>query len=374
MSVLTRPILEINLDNLEKNYRFLQTLAQGAEAAAVVKDDAYGLGAETVAERLYENAGCRTFFVAHGIEGEKIRPHVPNAKIYVLQGIGEDSLASFERANLIPVIAGREQLAFWKEHKIKGIKPAIQIETGLNRLGFRENELTEMSPDDRDLFSLVLSHLACADEQGHFMNEHQLQNFNRLRERFFPRLPASLSASDGTFLGQDYRFDVVRLGAAMYGINTAPYRENQMLPVVRVMAPVLEISALSRGDFVGYSATYRAAGNRKIAIVSIGYGDGVPRALSNVGKLFFYNGESSDAFPWTTSSATLPKWKTCMSATWLLSSTNFTLLTTSAATPAPSDMKCCPESAKTDALNAATSDREQQTGPWCALFRRQNPG
>mgnify|MGYP000457578743 CR=1 FL=1 len=57
MSVLTRPILEINLDNLEKNYRFLQTLAQGAEAAAVVKDDAYGLGAETVAERLYENAG-----------------------------------------------------------------------------------------------------------------------------------------------------------------------------------------------------------------------------------------------------------------------------------------------------------------------------
>lgn len=290
MSVLTRPILEINLDNLEKNYRFLQTLAQGAEAAAVVKDDAYGLGAETVAERLYENAGCRTFFVAHGIEGEKIRPHVPNAKIYVLQGIGEDSLTSFERANLIPVIAGREQLAFWKEHKIKGIKPAIQIETGLNRLGFRENELTEMSPDDRDLFSLVLSHLACADEQGHFMNEYQLQNFNRLRERFFSRLPASLSASDGTFLGQDYRFDVVRLGAAMYGINTAPYRENQMLPVVRVMAPVLEISALSRGDFVGYSATYRAAGNRKIAIVSIGYGDGVPRALSNVGKLFFYNG------------------------------------------------------------------------------------
>ena len=116
MSVLTRPILEINLDNLEKNYRFLQTLAQGAEAAAVVKDDAYGLGAETVAERLYENAGCRTFFGAHGIEGEKIRPHVPNAKIYVLQGIGEDSLASFERSNLIPVIAGREQLAFWKEH------------------------------------------------------------------------------------------------------------------------------------------------------------------------------------------------------------------------------------------------------------------
>lgn len=71
MSVLTRPILEINLDNLEKNYRFLQTLAQGAEAAAVVKDDAYGLGAETVAERLYENAGCRTFSSPTALKGKK---------------------------------------------------------------------------------------------------------------------------------------------------------------------------------------------------------------------------------------------------------------------------------------------------------------
>lgn len=83
---------------------------------------------------------------------------------------------------------------------------------------------------------------------------------------------------------------MVRIGAAMYGINTAPYHENQMLPVVKIMAPVLEISPLCRGEFVGYSATYRAADDRKIAIVSIGYGDGIPRSLSNVGKVFFRNG------------------------------------------------------------------------------------
>ncbi len=290
MSILTRPILEINLGNLCKNYRFLQKLADGAVAAAVVKDDAYGLGAEVIAAKLYNDAGCRSFFVAHGIEGEKIRPHVANAKIYVLQGIGEDSLESFRKAELIPVIAGREQLEFWKEHRIPGIKPVIQIESGLNRLGFREHELETMSQDDRNLFSLVLSHLACADEKGHFMNEHQLENFNRLRQKYFPKLPATLSASDGTFLGKEYLFDMVRIGAAMYGINTAPYRENQMLPVVKIMAPVLEISPLCRGEFVGYSATYRAADDRKIAIVSIGYGDGIPRSLSNVGKVFFRNG------------------------------------------------------------------------------------
>lgn len=136
-------------------------------------------------------------------------------------------------------------------------------------------------------FSLVMSHLACGDAQGHFMNQHQLDMFQFLRETYFPKLPASLSASDGTFLGADYLFDMVRLGAAVYGINTAPYRENQMKNVVTVKAPVLQIADLPKGDFVGYSATYRANANRKIAIVSIGYGDGIPRSLSNVGKVFF---------------------------------------------------------------------------------------
>ncbi len=287
MSVLTRPILEINLDNIIKNYQTLQKIAPNSEAAAVVKDDAYGVGAEIVAKTLYKRAGCKCFFVAHGIEGEKIRPLVGKSKIFVLQGIGEDSLESFKKANLIPVISSLNQFEYWKNNKIKGIKPAIQIETGLNRLGFRESCLKQLSNSDKKEFSLVMSHLACGDEKDHFMNEHQLLQFDKLKKVYFPDLPASLSASDGTFLGKKYQKDIVRLGAAMYGINTAPYRENQMLPCIRVLAPVLEIAELQKGDFVGYSATYRAATTRKIAIVSIGYGDGIPRSLSNVGKVFF---------------------------------------------------------------------------------------
>ena len=287
MSIFTRPILEINLENIVKNYKTLQKIAPNSEAAAVVKDDAYGVGAEVVAKTLYKNAGCKCFFVAHGIEGEKIRPYVGKSQIFVLQGIGEDSLQSFEKENLIPVISSPEQFVDWKKHKIKGIKPAIQIETGLNRLGFRESSLKQMTDTDRQEFSLVMSHLACGDEKDHFMNEHQLLQFDKIKKTYFPNLRASLSASDGTFLGKKYQKDIVRLGAALYGINTAPYRENQMLPCVKVLAPVLEIAELEKGDFVGYSATYRAATNRRIAIVSIGYGDGIPRSLSNVGKVFF---------------------------------------------------------------------------------------
>lgn len=287
MHILTRPILEIDLNNLLNNYKSLKALSRHAQAAAVVKDDAYGLHADIVAKKLYEEGGCRHFFVAHGIEGERIRNLVPEAAIYVLQGIGEDSVDSFRRCRLIPVIGSPEMFAWWKENRIEDIKPVIQVETGLNRLGFRETDLEKLSDADKNEFSMILSHLACADAKEHFMNQHQLDNFRRLKEKYFPKLPASLSASDGTFLGAEYQWDLVRLGAAMYGINTAPYRENQMKSVVTVKAPVLQIADLPKGDFVGYSATYRATENRRLAIVSIGYGDGIPRSLSNVGKVFF---------------------------------------------------------------------------------------
>ena len=111
MSILTRPILEINLDNLTENYLTLQKIS-GKAAAAVVKDDAYGLGAAKVAGILYRRAKCRHFFVAHAVEGRAVREAAPDAQIYVLQGIGEDSLADFEAAKLIPVISDREQLDF----------------------------------------------------------------------------------------------------------------------------------------------------------------------------------------------------------------------------------------------------------------------
>lgn len=288
---LTRPVLQINLNNLIDNYRLLSEIISPAVPSAVIKDDAYGLDAATVAKVLYERVGCRNFWVAHAVEGENIVENVPDANIFVLQGIGSDSIDLFKKYNFIPVISSPQMFAFWKRHKISDIKPIIQIETGLNRLGFREEELKKLNRRDLQTFGMVISHLACADEKDHFMNHYQLENFNRIRSKYFSGLPASLSASDGAFLGKDFCADMVRLGAAMYGINTAPYRPNQMKNVITLKAPVLQIADLKKGAFVGYSATYRAAANRKTAIVSIGYGDGIPRSLSNVGKVFFHCGK-----------------------------------------------------------------------------------
>lgn len=287
MHIFTRPVLKINIDNLLENYKLLREIASPATAAAVVKDDAYGLGINVVAPTLYEEVGCRDFWVAHALEAARVAEKLPDARFYVLQGIGDDSLALFQKYHFVPVISSPEMLQYWKDHAVAGVKPVIQVETGLNRLGFRDKDLVQLAESDLKMFAMVMSHLACADEKDHFMNQQQLQKFKEIRQAYFPSLPASLSASDGTLLGADFCCDMVRLGAAMYGINTAPYRLNQMKNIMTLKAPVLQVTDLPKGDFVGYSATYRASTNRKLAVVSVGYGDGIPRSVSNVGKVFF---------------------------------------------------------------------------------------
>lgn len=292
MPIYTTPVLNINLKKLVENYELLKKVSAPAIAAGVVKDDAYGLGAFEVTEALYKN-GCRHFFIAHGSEGLDVRKAAPQATIFALQGIGEDSLPYFKEAHLTPVICSPDMLKFWHKNRIEGIRPAIQVETGLNRLGFRIEDLETLSKEEINEFSYVLSHLSCADEQAHFMNARQLSNFRIIKERFFKDTPATLSASDGVFLSDEFHFDLTRLGAALYGINTAPYRENEMKNILELKAPVLQVKPLDKKDFVGYSATFRAPCDMKIAIVSIGYGDGLPRSLSNRGKVVFYeNGEA----------------------------------------------------------------------------------
>ena len=296
MSLYTTPIININLKKITTNYLTLKNLCQGATPSAVIKDDAYGLGAIEVSKVLYD-AGCRDFFVAHAKEGSIVRPYLKDANIYVLQGIGQDSLPYFIDHNLIPVICSLEMFSYFKQTPLyQKTSPIIQVETGLNRLGFSFSDLEKLSPSELNSFSYVLSHLSCADTPAHFMNEHQLNNFIKIKNRFFPNTKATLSASDGIFISSDYHFNMVRLGAAIYGINTAPYRPNTMLNVIEVKAPILQIKEASKGEYIGYSATYKCLQNTKIAIVSIGYGDGISRSLSNRGKVIFYTSDNKPHF------------------------------------------------------------------------------
>ncbi len=283
----TRPRMEIDLNIIRHNYEYLSAKCTPAQAACVLKNDAYGLGAAEVGEALYR-AGCRIFFVAHGCEGALLRPKAPEAKIYTLQGFGEEDRGYFANHNLIPVLPTVRAVGDWFKSAPNRLSPAIQVETGLNRLGMQIEDVISI----RHLpISLILSHLACADDITHELNTHQLQRFSEFRS-VFPNTPFSLSASDGMFLGKDFHFDVVRLGAALYGINTAPHQTKEVKNCLKLVAPILQIKTVKSGESVGYSAAFTAEKDCKIATVSIGYADGIFRTFSPKGCFHIEMGDT----------------------------------------------------------------------------------
>ncbi len=225
-------VLSIDLVAIAANYRSLAALVAPARCAAVVKADAYGLGVEHVAPALAA-AGCEHFFVAHLSEGEHLRALLgPRPAIYVLHGPAAGTEARFVQHDLIPVLNSLPQVTGWlAAARARGVRlpAALQVDSGMGRLGMPPEEVAALPAlSDLDV-RLAMSHLACADDPGHPANAAQLAASRDLRRRL-PEAPASLAASSAIFLGRDFHFDLVRPGAALYGL--APVRgRNPMRPV-----------------------------------------------------------------------------------------------------------------------------------------------
>ncbi|MFV0385521.1 alanine racemase, partial [Paracoccus sp. (in: a-proteobacteria)] len=203
--------LQIDIAAIVANWKALAARAPLARAAAVVKADAYGLGAARVAPALYE-AGARDFFVALASEGQAIRPHLPaDARISVLSGHMEGA----ELSGLVPVLNSPEQ--FFRDRVMRPGAPfAIQLDTGMNRLGMEPAEWDAIRAEVLAAGpAFIMSHLACADEPAHPANAAQLAEFRRMTEDC--GVPRSLAATGGILLGPDYHFDLVRPGVGLYG-------------------------------------------------------------------------------------------------------------------------------------------------------------
>lgn len=282
-------VLTIDLGAIRANYRLLRARAEGADCGAAVKADAYGLGAVPVAKALAAE-GCRHFFVAHLDEGIALRPHLPaSADLFVLHGPLPGTEPEFVAQRLIPVLNSAEQVAGWRQAaKVEGrrLPAVIQVDSGMSRLGLSPAEVDAWLDDPDYLrgieLRLLMSHLACAERQDHPMNAAQLETFNALRSKL-PACPASFANSSGIFLGPDYHFDLVRPGAALYGIAPVHGAPNPMRPVVTLQAKVIQTRVIQHGECVGYGASYRAEGTRRIATISTGYADGWLRSLSGCG-------------------------------------------------------------------------------------------
>jgi alanine racemase len=281
----TQPgILTVDLDAIVANWRKLEKTAVPAECAAVIKADAYGCGAGPVARAL-SAAGCKTFFVATLDEARAAREALPSAELYVLDGFFQNSGDTFAKLNCRPVIGDLNELAEWDVFcRRSGWSggAAIHIDTGMNRLGLTLVEANGIVPrinaGDHGI-TLVMSHLACAETLNHPLNAKQVAAFREIASNY-SGVPASLSNSSGIYLGPQFQFDVVRPGAALYGVNPTPEADNPMQPVVDLKARIVQLRNVERGDSVGYGGTWTARRPTKLAIVSAGYADGYFRAAS----------------------------------------------------------------------------------------------
>ena len=278
-------LITIDLGRIAGNWRALAGLVAPAECGAVVKAYAYGLGARRVIPTL-SAAGCRAFFVATPDEAREARALAPAATIYVLNGLFPDGAATLHEIAAVPILASLEEVREWARFARetgRALASALNLATGLNRLGLRGEDVEALATEPETLrwldLTLVMSHLASADDPGDPRNEEQRCAFERLRTRL-PPCRASLAASDGLMLGARYHFDLVRPGYALYGGQAFRGGPAPVAPVVRVGARILQVREVPPGETVGYSGTWTAHRTTRVAVVAAGYADGFARSAS----------------------------------------------------------------------------------------------
>lgn len=272
-------LLTVDLDALVANYRAYRALAHGAEVAGVVKADGYGVGLLPVARALAD-AGCSTFFVTNHVEGSALRALLPDADIFLTNGLPSGAARVIREAGLIPCIGSWAELDEWvAEAGIakRALPTALHFDTGMNRLGFGTLETLDMNRLENRLetldIKLVMSHLACADEPEHPLNALQLERFRAVAAHF-PKALKSLANSAGVLLGGDYCFDLVRPGYALFGGNPRKSGPSPVIPVVGAYARILQVRDVGPGEVAGYGATWKTADSRRLATLSVGYADG----------------------------------------------------------------------------------------------------
>lgn len=285
--------LRIDLGAIAENYRVLSARIGPAELGAVVKANAYGLGAVQVALVL-SDAGCRSFFVAHLAEALSLDSVLPrDVRLFLLNGLAPGAEAACAATRIIPVLNSIEQARDWRgaaEAAGRRLPAALQLDTGMARLGLSAEDFSSLSEDAAfasfvDL-QMVMSHLACADSPSHPVNNAQLVRFEAMAAHF-PKVPRSLANSGGAFLASGFRGDLVRAGIALLGGAPNAKRPTPMKPVVALEGRVIQVRSIGVGSGVGYGHEYSARRDSFIATIGVGYGDGLPRSLGNRGAAWF---------------------------------------------------------------------------------------
>ncbi|WP_306028812.1 alanine racemase [Stappia sp. MMSF_3263] len=271
--------ITIDLGALAGNWKALSArLADGTECGAAVKADCYGLGDAPCMSALWQ-AGCRTFFVATPQEGARLRALLPEAYVYILNGLYPGDADYYAAHELRPCLGSPDEVAEWRAAGAPG-PAALHVDTGISRLGLSAGEAAEVAADGLPGLSLVMSHLACADTPNAPSNAGQLARFREIAA-LFPGVARSLANSAGIFLGPDFHFDLARPGIALYGGQPSNDAASRLAPVVTLEARILQTHALARGETIGYGAAWTAPVDMRVAMVAAGYADGYLRSAGS---------------------------------------------------------------------------------------------
>ncbi|WP_455481716.1 alanine racemase [Bartonella sp. B35(2025)] len=286
-------IATIDVSAIVDNYITLSQRVAPAKCSAVIKANAYGLGADKIAPALYQ-AGCRTFFVAKIEEALRLKAILPpNVMIALLNGISRTAEEFVAQSGIVPVLNSWNAIESWQtlcQKKSKRFPAIIQIDTNMNRLGLDQRELQQLikNPDffKKAKVKYIISHLANGDDDTHPSNYAQLAALKAILAQL-PTCKVSLANSGGIFLGSDFYFDLVRPGIALYGIDPHKKYPTLLKPVLKLEAQVIQSRYLDTGAPVGYGGSFITRRPSTLVTISIGYADGWLRALSNKGTVYF---------------------------------------------------------------------------------------
>jgi len=282
-------ILEIYKKNLIHNYQLFLKIADKSICAATIKANAYGLGDIEIFKILYKE-GCNHFFLASTEEGIKIRKINKKANLYILNGLEGNNLNTFHKNNLIPILISKDEINIL----IKSIyfktnfKFGIHVETGLNRLGVNFEDLKDKLIKKLNL-EILISHLASSDELRNKYNHVQNLNFIKTFKLFKSIKYKSLSSSYGTMNNKNLHYHMIRPGITLYGgcDNINLRNKFKIKTVVILKGKILQIKKINKNEYIGYNQTFKTKKTIKVAIIGIGYADGISRLLSNKGQLFY---------------------------------------------------------------------------------------
>lgn len=283
---------EIDRDALHHNARIARQLAGQARLLGVVKADGYGHGVLTVAEAISEHVDA--FAVAFIDEAIVIRNAGFQHPIVLLEGcFSEAELPVCAHYNFQPVVHQQQQLdAILMARLVRPLSVWLKVDTGMHRLGWapadiqRVNDELKASPQVGSV--TLMSHFANAEKQAHPLNDKQLELFEDVCAQTESKLDMSLATSAALVSSaidmSQHNGHWIRTGILLYGDNPVekalPLPE-PLKPVMRLIAPVIAIREVAKGDTVGYGGTWKAERPSRIATIAIGYADGYPRHAKN---------------------------------------------------------------------------------------------